>query len=126
MLSDLLTFYGETDGTSATGTFTLKSPQLYGTVTSIKLDKGLAAKIWGFEVDGKAVTVIVKYSTDGGDTWNSFKPIHLASEGHVDRDLRRPILIEAKNDETYFKIEWSQDTPGKSYVGITVEFDEME
>jgi hypothetical protein len=123
-MTDLIAIYGETDGTSATGTFNLKSEWFESAVSYIKVDKGLSAKIWIFEVSGKAVDVIISMSPDDGTTWIEVKRIKLASDGHLELDHRKPVIITAKNNTTRFRLTWSQAVAGLSYINGVIEFDQ--
>ena len=122
-MPDMIPIYGETDGSSTTGTFDLDSEWFENAVSSIKIDKGLSAKLWIFEIAGKAVDVIVQYSTDGGLSWSTLKRISLPSDGSIDIDHRKPIIVTAKNDDTYIRLTWSQSTAGVSGVSGVIEFD---
>jgi len=125
-MSDLFTFRGETDGTSTTGAFPLYTPEMEKgtTVTHIEIDKGMVAKIWEIEVDGAIVDVIIRSSPDDGTTWQELKRINHTVAGHEEPlRLRRPIIVEAKNDKTRIDVRWSQTTAAKSYVSVTIEFD---
>jgi len=123
-MSDLLHFYGKTDG--ASGTFSLIADELESAVTSIKVDKGLAMKIWSIEVNGaSSITVIFEYSIDGGTSWNELKRFRLSADGRESEEFRRPIVIEAKNDDTYVRARWES---GAADIGLSfvAEFDEMQ
>jgi len=125
-MADLMPLTGETDAASATGQFSLDSEWFESTVTYIKVDKGLAAKLWILELSGEPVDVIVEQNfSDPTDAtaWKKLKVVSLPSAGHLELDHRKPIIITAKNDTTYFRLSWSQATAGKSYVNAVVEFD---
>jgi len=123
-MSDLIDLNGETDGSSTSGTFSLQSEWFENTVDYIKIDKGLAAKLWIMEISGAATDVIVQQSFDGGSSWSNVKRYNLTSDGHLELDNRRPIIMTGMQDDIQFRLQWSQDTAAKSYVNATVEFDE--
>lgn len=123
---DLMSFYGETDGTNTTGTFTLSSEWLENTVTQIKIPRGLAAKIWVYEQSDQAGKVILKYTVDGGTNWVNKKKITLASAGHLEIDPRKPIMVTSRNDNTYIRFDWEQDTAAVMSIEIVIEFSEFE
>jgi len=122
-MSDLIDVNGETDGASTTGTLDLLSEWFESSVSSIKIDKGLAAKLWIMEISGAATEVIVQQSFDGGSSWKEVKRYKLASEGHLELDNRRPIILTGMQDDIQFRLNWSQSTADKSYVNASAEFD---
>lgn len=122
-MTDMIAIYGATDGSSTTGTFSLYSEWFESAVSYIKVDKGLSAKVWIFEVSGKAVDVLIDMSPDDGTTWINVKRIKLASDGHLELDHRKPVIITAKNSTTRFRLTWSQDAAGLSYINGVIEFD---
>lgn len=122
-MSELLNLYGKTDNTNATGTFPLDSEwfdSASGT-SGIKVDKGMKAKLWILELSGVACEALVEQSIDGGTSWEEIKRVDLASEGTLELDKRRPIIITARNDQTHFRISWSQPTVGLSYIDAIAE-----
>jgi len=122
-MPDMIPIYGETDGTSTTGTFDLYSEWFESEVSYIKIDKGLSAKLWILEIAGKAVDVTVEFSPDDGSNWIKVKKVSLPSDGHIDIDHRKPIIMTAKNSTSRFRITWSQSTAGVSSISGVVEFD---
>jgi len=123
-MTDLIAIYGETDGTTLTDTFSLNSEWFESPVDYVKVDKGLSAKVWILELSGAAVDVLVDMSPDDGASWINVKRIKLPSDGHLELDHRRPVIIAAKNDTTRFRLNWSQAAAAKSYVNGVVEFDQ--
>ena len=123
---ELVVFHGVTDGSSATGTFSLYSEFLTAAVDHIKLDNGMTAKIWGIEISGKPVTVTLEVSLDGGSTYSPLGSWDLASEGVFVEDLRRPIRIDGITEDTnaltYFRFTWSQAAADVSHVKVNIEF----
>ena len=135
--SELIHFYGETDGTSNTGTFTLNSPRLASGIDAVHFDKGLKARIWVREVSGAPVTVFIEYSPDyvikvaqgQTPTWVKIYAVELPSRGHLSLDPRKPVEITDEAGVAAFRVTWdhtSAGVPGKSYVSIDVEVVEME
>lgn len=125
-MGDLISFYGATDGSNTTGTFTLNSEWLENTVTQIKIPRGKAAKIWVFEQSNKAGRVQIKYTDDGGTTWNILKVLTLPSDGHLEIDPRKPVMFTSRNDSTYVRFDWDQDTADDMYIEVNIEFSEFE
>jgi len=122
MPSELLTLYGETDGSSTTGTFSLTGPGIYGSVTEIQIPRGMKAKIWCKRISGSVATdVIIEYSPDGGSTWVTIGREVLASPGEVAIEKRRPIVVESINGVEKIRVSWSQSTAGKAYIELEVE-----
>jgi len=125
--SFLLTLYGETDGTSATGDFPLNSEWFEATVTQINLDKGVAVKIWAKRLTGEACEVIVRLTHDRTATpitWVDLGTFYLVSAGEELFEKRRPIRFTPKTGKEAIKFSWSQVTPAKSKIGFEIEYTE--
>jgi len=126
----MLTLYGETDGSSTTGTFTLNNEWFESGVSYIRVDKNIVAKIWSIEVSGAAVTVDIEITQDvtvDTPTWTKVKSVHLASEGQIFDEKRKPlIVIVGRTGKEAFRLTWSQATAGLSKVSLVVEFVEVE
>jgi len=122
----LITVHGETDGSSTTGDFDLYCEWFESAVDYIRVDKGIVAKIWSIEVSKKPVTVIVKFTHDvtaTTPTWVELKHVHLAAEGNLDEDKRKPILtVTGKNGTEAIRLSWEQDTAAESHVTALIEF----
>lgn len=127
--TDVITFYGETDGSSTTGTFTLYSEAISGSVTTIRLDKGLKAKIWAKEISGAPVTVKILFTDDATvatPTWTTIDVETLASTGQLNLEKRKPRIIQFRTGKEAIRFDWSQSTAGKSYITIEIEIEEMK
>ncbi len=137
-MADVYTLYGETDGVNATGIISLTSQFFTGNVSEIKVDFGVAAKIFVAEISGKACDVILEVSEDDGSTWKPVKVWSLVSDGHLNVDQRKPIIIQSNKIEykspvaglppqltptTLFRFRYQQPTAGKTYITAVVEFD---
>ena len=137
-MADVYPLYGETDGVNATGIISLTSQFFTGSVQQIKVDFGVAAKIFVTEISGKACDVILEISEDDGTTWKPVKTWSLVSDGHLNVDQRKPIIIQSNKIEykppvvgmppqlvptTLFRFRWQQTTAGKTYLTAVVEFD---
>ncbi|MFQ6075625.1 MAG: hypothetical protein ACE5Z5_05775 [Candidatus Bathyarchaeia archaeon] len=121
----LITFKGETDGASLTGTFPLDSEVLHATVDYVRPDKGVKAKIWARRISGKACMVHLEHTEDvtaDPPMWKKVDTFHLASEGEKSEEKRRPIVIQSRDGKQAFRFSWEQTTAAKSYLGVEVEF----
>jgi len=128
-MGDLFAFRGASDGANATGTFPLYTAEMEKgtTVLYIEVDKGMVAKIWGIEVDGPTIDVIIQYSPDDGATWQELKRIDHADAGHLRIEhFKKPIIVEAKNDTTRLRVNWADSAPAVSWVTVNIEFDVMK
>ena len=126
----MLTLYGETDETNTSGTFTLKNEWFASDVTFIRVDRGIVAKLWGFEVGGGAVTVKIEITEDitaESPTWTTIKTIDLTSAGQIAEDWKKPfIIVTGKSGKEAFRVTWEQSTAALSRVSLIVEFAEVE
>lgn len=128
-MSEIITFYGETDGSSTTGTFSLNSDVLVNAVNYIRPDKGMRVKIWAQLIAGAAVTVFVEQTEDitaGTPSYKKVGAFHLASEGQLHIDERHPVELFSRDGKQAFKLTWSQSTAAKSYIMVKVEFEYPE
>jgi len=124
MVSELITVYGETDGSSTSGTFSLNSPLFHSPVTEIRIPKGMKAKIWCKRISGEAVTVLLRMTRDitaSSPTWITIDVQVLPSKGELELEKRRPIIIEGITGKEAIRLEWSQTTAGKSYIAYELE-----
>lgn len=132
MARTLFSIFGETDGSSTTGIFTLRSEIFYDTVDYIRLDKGLKLKIWGIRITGDAVRVILNKTEDvtaATPDWTAIGDViigELPSKGSIDIELRRPILIHYKTGNEAIRFRWEQSTAAKSSIEIKVEVTDEE
>ena len=122
----LIAVHGKTDGSSTTGDFSLESEWFESAVDYIRIDRGIVAKLWGIELSGNPVTVVVKYTHDvtvDTPTWKELKRIHLASEGEVAHDKRRPlIVITGRTGKEALRLSWVQTTAAESHITAQIEF----
>jgi len=131
-MKELMTLKGETDGSSKTGDFALYGDLVYHDTTppftpptKVVIPKGLKAKVWFKEVSGQPVNVLLYWSKNAAaasPTWEVVEVMSLASAGELSMEKRRPHVIRSILGTEGFKLSWSQDTAGKSYVSIGVEF----
>lgn len=128
MVEALITFYGETDGSSTTGDFKLDSPVLHSKVDFIRIPKGMKLKIWCKRISGKVETeIIFNYTDDVTAGTPSWKPIgheYLASPGEIPLEKRRPVVVVGRTGKEAVKISWSQPTAGNAWVEVEAEFTE--
>jgi len=124
MVSELFTVYGKTDGTNTTGTFALSSPIFKGTVTYIRIPKGMKAKIWGKRISGEPATITVEMTRDvtaGTPEWSAIHTEVLSSAGELDIEKRRPIIVESRTGKEAIRITWNQSTAAVTYVEFDIE-----
>jgi hypothetical protein len=137
MGTELLTLYGETDGTSTSGDFPLSSDMIYSTGTIpftppifVIVPAGMKAKIWARRVSGDGETdVIVQWSPDvtvATPTWIPVERVKLASKGSIELEKRRPVVVRGIRGVEAFKISWSQPTAVKATVVVEVELTDEE
>jgi hypothetical protein len=137
MVSELITFKGETDGTSTSGDFPLYSDILYITgsapftaPTYIVIPPGMKAKIWTKRISGDVETnVIIQFTkniTASPVVWIPLDVEKLASKGEINLEKRRPIVVRGILGTEAIKISWSQPTAGKAYVVVEIELTDEE
>ncbi len=130
MPTELITVYGETDNTNATGVFTLKGQLFTNSVNYIRLDKGLKAKIWAKRVAGAPLVLKVEVTDDvtvDNPSWRVIDAEFLTSPGNIDLEKRHPIIVEFKTGKEAFRFSWDQSATGvgKSYVSFDIEIEEV-
>ncbi len=131
-MSDLWTLRGVSTAIAA-GQFTMLGRQLRAGVTTIALDKGMVAKIWDIEIEGKQIgDVLIEWAINDDDTpptWNELKRIRHPVATVAERLLlrSRPITIDAKNDTTSLRFSWADAAADTDvmYLTVTIEFDDM-
>ena len=136
MVRELLTLYGETDGTNTSGDFQLYSdiiytgPAPFTPPTFIVIPAGMKAKIWARRVSGDGETdVIIQWSPDitaSTPTWIPVERVKLASKGSIELEKRRPVVVRGIRGVEAFKISWSQPTAVKASVVVEVELTDEE
>jgi len=127
---ELFVLRGETDGTSATGVFSLDSDLLYLTVTYVRIPKGLKAKIWFKKLSGEGETLVsLEYTYDvtvASPVYKTLQVEKLASKGEITLEKRRPAIIRGFTGKEAFRVTWSQPTAVKAYEEMGVELGESE
>ncbi len=121
----LITFNSETDGSSTTGVFSLRSDIIDGTVDYIQADIGTVLKIWAKRLVGGALYLLVYWTDDvtvPSPTWRLIDVEYLVSAGDKSYDKRRPIKVKYRTGKEAVQFRWSQATAAKSYIGLEVEF----
>lgn len=133
MNPEIFTVKGETDGTSTTGDFPLNCDLFYysdpanPTLTYLRIPKGLKVKIWCKRISGAAVTVKIMFTkniTASTPVWAELGSEHLASEGELILEKRRPIVLRATTGLEAVKFSWSQTTAAKSHFEAEIEIGE--
>jgi hypothetical protein len=125
--SELITLFGQTTGTTSTGDFSLSSFLLFSPVTVITIPAGTTAKIWAKRKSGKPFDLIINYANDGV----TFRPIErqeLSSQGELDLEKRRPIVLKSMTGVEAFKLSWDQTqfAPAVGNLEVDVEFGVIE
>jgi hypothetical protein len=137
MSRELITLYGETDGTSTSGDFPLYSDVIYSTgaipftpPTFVMVPAGMKAKIWARRVSGDGETdVVVQWSPDvtvATPTWIPVERVKLAGKGSIELEKRRPVVVRGIRGVEAFKISWSQPAAVKATVVVEVELTDEE
>jgi len=129
MVSDLITIYCETDGTNTTGTFSINSTAFTNTPQYIQVDKHLKLKIWARRIAGAPATIYVQYTDDvtaTTPTWKNMDVIHLASEGELDLEKRKPVIVIGRTGKESIRFTWEQTTAGKTYVMFDIEIEPLK
>lgn len=131
-MSDLWTFRGVSTAVAA-GVFNMLARQLRVAIALISLDKGMVAKIWDIELEGKQIgDMFIEYTLD--DTavpivWRELKRVRHPVATVAERLLlrSRPITIDAKNDTTALRFSWEDAAADTDvmYLTVTIEFDDM-
>jgi len=126
MTREVLTFYGETDGSSATGTFELDSDVLHSKVSYIRPDKGMECRIWARLLAGAACRVYVEQTedvTESSPTWKKLGAVDLSSAGTLAiEDSNFITKLYSRDGKQAFRFTWEQSTPAKSFLEFRVEF----
>lgn len=129
MVSEIITVFGKTDGSNTTGTVPLSGPDFSNSPTQLKLDKGLKAKIWAKRISGAPVKFKILYtpdSTAGTPVWIEIDEEDLASEGVIELEKRRPIIISFRTGNEAIRIDWEQGTAGVSTIALDIEIEPLE
>ena len=130
MVSEILTLHGRTDGTSTTGTFDLQGDLIYGTASSVRIPKGMVAKIWAKRISGKGATeFIIQYTEDvtaPAPVWRDASAEYLSEAGEEILEKRRPLVLRSKNGTEAFQITWSQASAADATIEIEVEITDGE
>ena len=128
-MGELITFYGATDGTNATGTVSLDSNILYSSVDYIRIPKGVKLKIWGIRAYAVTTTNFnIEFTSDvtvGSPTYETVDSVFVAAddyEAYVNIEKRRPIVIKGATGKEAIRITWSQSAAGNGGIAIDVEF----
>ena len=129
MVSELITVYGETDGSSTTGIFDLKSDIIHGSVDRIRIPRGMKLKIWAKRLSGKPLKLLIGFSKKGDFSDEVIIGQEVLSvEGEIAVEKRRPIVVRGMTGSEAVRFKWDQSDygAGKSYVEIDVEFTDEE
>jgi hypothetical protein len=124
-MEELITIRGETDGTATSGTVSLDSDLFQSTVTSLRIPKGLAAKVWFKKIAGEAETLFtLQYTYDvtaAAPTWKNIQQEKLAQKGEISIEKRRPEILRGFTGKEAIQITWTQPTAAKAYVELGLE-----
>lgn len=127
--SNIITVFGQTDGTNTTGVFTLTSKDFKNSVTHLQLDKGLKYKIWNIRISGEPVTVNIEKTEDvtaSPPTWVQIDSYDLVSPGVIILEKRRPIVVHGKTGLEAIRFTWNQTTAAVSKISIDIEIEVMD
>jgi hypothetical protein len=122
---EVITFYGSTDGSSPTGTFSLDSDVLHSSVSYIRPDKGMKVRIWARWLAGKPCKVYVEQTEDvtaSPPTYKKLAAFFLSSDGELHEDERHAVELLSRDGKQAFKLTWEQTTAGITHVAIKVGF----
>jgi len=134
-VKELLTFYGETDG-STVGTdwddpavMSLRSDIIRGTIEYFRIPKGMKAKIWCKRISGRGPTdIVIQFTRDvtvASPTWITMDVLSLSSDGELTLEKRKPIIIRSTTGKKAIRVGWyhPDGTAKKTAVAIEVELD---
>lgn len=123
--SELMTLFGETDGSATTGDFSLYSDIGYSALTvPFRIPRGMKVKIWAYHIDGEKCEVTVKYTHDataGSPSYIEVGHFDLSSEGELGEEKRRPIVLRSLTGDEGFKLAWEQSTAAKTHIQVEIE-----
>lgn len=125
--SEIITILAGTDGKSTSGQMTITSDAFTNAVQYIRLDKHVKYKIWARRVSGSPATIKIEYAKDYSD-WTSplvLDVIHLASEGELDLEKRKPIIIVGRTGKEAIRFTWEQVNAGLTYLSAEIEIEPM-
>lgn len=130
-MSDLFTFYTLLTGVAAA--LELRTQRATNTPDHIEIDKGMVAKIWELQMEGPipalgAAKITIEYTINDGDDWHKIKGFSRdADSNRPERwQFSKPIIIEAWNDVTQFRVYEEAGSTADTEINVIVEFDEME
>jgi hypothetical protein len=126
MVQEIMTFFGQTNGTTTTGTFSLQSDLTSSPVTYIQIPGGMRLKIWAKRLSG--APCIVNYQVSHAVPPASPVTISssdLSSAGELDLEKRRPVVIRGLDGTDALQITWSQTTAAISSVEFEAVFEEV-
>lgn len=124
----LIPIYLETDGTTPTARFPIRSQWWTNVPTHIQLDRGVKLKLWEIQAGGLVETrVFIELSYDEGKTWEQLKPVILISPGQLSIIKQRPVVIDPLDRKVpLISFRWEQPTPGYAWVEILAEFESLD
>lgn len=128
MAEELIILRGETDGTTSSGTVSLWSDIFNISTTSVRIPRGMKAKIWFKEISGEGETLFtLEYSRDitiPSPSWLRVEQVKLSAKGIVSVEKRRPVILRSFTGKEGFRVSWTQPTATKAYIELGVEFTE--
>ena len=120
-MSELITFKGYVSGT---GTYTLESPAIRGSVDRIRVPKGCKLKVWAKRIAGEAAVVKIQFAPDitvDSPSWQDLDVEQLASPGEIVLEKRRPVVVNGYTGKEGIQIVRASGS-GDSWIDIEVEF----
>jgi hypothetical protein len=120
---ELLTLRGATDGLALTGTFVLTSELLQAAITSLRIPRGGALKIWGYRISGAKVAVDFNFKKTlaGSNVPIESMAFDPALDSAVVIEKRKPVVVHSLGGEEAISVAWTQGVAALSYIDIDVE-----
>lgn len=135
MRSEQLTLMGTTDDLGDGNVFKFRADAVHGTVSEIRIPKGLSLKIWSKHINGANFILETQFTTDitaGSVEWVKFGVDVFNSDVEGDRNIekRRPLLFRGfTGNEAVRFVYGGEDGSGEespSGVEINVELCEIQ
>jgi len=111
-------------GPGQSGDLSLASPDVHGPFSSVRLPKGIKAKVWAKRLSGTVgFTLLVQFSPDAtapSPSWTTIDAERLAAAGSLSLEKRRPIVAHFKTGNEALKLSYA-DTTGAGTIYAVVE-----
>ena len=124
-MEELITLSGTTPGDETTsGELELKSQIIHGSVTRIRIPKGLKLKIWCKRISGDPAKIMIQYTRDvtvTTPTWEDLIVEELTSPGEVVLEKRRPAIVYGMTGKEAVRVYFDQSAYGAGTTTAEVE-----